>query len=446
MLKRRCFKALAMALSALFILPFSLFGCEKEHVHAFDQEVIRTEYLAGSSDCLRKARCFYSCKCGKKGTETFEYGEKRAHSRDKYNVCSLCRTVFADMTKDVVELGIPTLLEYSEKDTRNCGWDTHYYNGKIYRGCGDYDNNGSAVGIWSYNVQETRWEKEFVTSDVAIQRFIEIDGKLMAPGIDPIGSWDYGNFYVLSDKGWRKNGRVPNAIHSFDMIGYDGKIFVGLGPNHEYSPLVYTEDELNYVNVWFYKDNKRLDFSKSTQGGTYARTYELFIYKGELYCYLIYLGKYDIYKYSNGKMVCINDETSILRSANTYNIWTSKFEFKDKFYIVAGALYEVTDLSEYSTFKKCVMPNNEVVADAIVRGGKCYLLTYHPTNIGGKYKITIYESETMEDGSLKEIKTFNYDVFPLSFDKVGDEFFVSMGGKSMTASIKNGMLLKVKAK
>ena len=445
-MRKICFKALATVLSMLFILPVCLYGCEKEHVHAYDQKVVTSKYLATPSDCTKKATCYYSCKCGEKGKETFEYGEKRTHKRDRYSVCLTCGSVGTDMTKDIVELGIPTLVDYSEKDTRNCGWDTHYYNGRIYRGCGDYDKNGSAVGIWSYDVKDMRWRKEFVTTDVAIQRFIEVNGKLMAPGIDPIGSWDYGNFYVLEEDGWRKSSRVPSGIHSFDMIGYDDKIFVGLGPNYGYYPLVYTQDEFNYVSVAFYKNNKLLDFSKSTQGYTATRAYELFTYKGELYCYLIYLGTYEMYKFTNGRMECVNEETYISQSSNTFNTWTSKFEFKDKLYLVTGVLYSVTDLADNSAYNRIIMPNQEEVVDAVVKDDKCYLLTYKSVKVNGKYKTTIYESETMEKNSFKEVLSFDYEVSPLSFDMVEDEFFISMGGRRMASSEKNGMMLKVKLK
>ena len=42
-------------------------------------------------------------------------------------------------------------------------------------------------------------------------------------------------------------------------------------------------------------------------------------------------------------------------------------------------------------------------------------------------------------------KSFDYDIMPLTFDKVGNEFFISMGGRLYIGShAKNGMMLKVK--
>ena len=57
---------------------------------------------------------------------------------------------------------------------------------------------------------------------------------------------------------------VPSGVHSFDMIEYDDKIFVGLGPNYGYSHLVYTKDEFNYMSVGFYRNtNLRFSFDET---------------------------------------------------------------------------------------------------------------------------------------------------------------------------------------
>ncbi|MBR2322633.1 MAG: hypothetical protein IKA54_03465 [Clostridia bacterium] len=71
------------------------------------------------------------------------------------------------------------------------------------------------------------------------------------------------------------------------------------------------------------------------------------------------------------------------------------------------------------------------------------MLTYEKTAVNGKYKARIYESETMKEDSFVEVVSFDYEIPPLTFDKVGDDFYVSMGNRYTTSSTKNGMLLKV---
>lgn len=66
-------------------------GAEKptEHKHAYTEKVIESKYLKTAATCKAKAVYYYSCKCGEKGTETFEYGEKSSHTFDKQVVSEL---------------------------------------------------------------------------------------------------------------------------------------------------------------------------------------------------------------------------------------------------------------------------------------------------------------------------------------------------------------------
>ncbi len=51
--------------------------------HVFDQQNTDAKYLKSGATCTDKALYYYSCSCGCKGTETFEYGEKLEHSFTK---------------------------------------------------------------------------------------------------------------------------------------------------------------------------------------------------------------------------------------------------------------------------------------------------------------------------------------------------------------------------
>ncbi|MBE6143484.1 MAG: starch-binding protein, partial [Erysipelotrichaceae bacterium] len=49
------------------------------HTCTFDQQVATDVYKDKDATCLTKATYFYSCECGEKGSETFEYGEALGH-------------------------------------------------------------------------------------------------------------------------------------------------------------------------------------------------------------------------------------------------------------------------------------------------------------------------------------------------------------------------------
>lgn len=80
-------KILVIFLSVLFVVSMSavLTGCKKdEHTHVFDKQVASENYFAKEATCLEKAKYYYSCSCGEKGTETFEIGAPLGHSFTNY--------------------------------------------------------------------------------------------------------------------------------------------------------------------------------------------------------------------------------------------------------------------------------------------------------------------------------------------------------------------------
>ncbi len=56
---------------------------QPEHKHAYTQ-VICNENLASPTTCTKSAKYYYSCTCGKKDVETFEYGQALGHSFINY--------------------------------------------------------------------------------------------------------------------------------------------------------------------------------------------------------------------------------------------------------------------------------------------------------------------------------------------------------------------------
>lgn len=52
---------------------------EEGHTHVYNQQNINEKYISSVATCTEKAKYFYSCTCGLKGTETFEYGEETGH-------------------------------------------------------------------------------------------------------------------------------------------------------------------------------------------------------------------------------------------------------------------------------------------------------------------------------------------------------------------------------
>ena len=116
-------KFIGVLLSVLCICcaAIGLTGCKKDkHIHAFDKQVITDEYKATDATCTEAATYYYSCSCGEKGAETFEYGSITNHNfvNGRCTYCgkeqeesSLAFTLLNDETYEVSGIGSCTDTE-----------------------------------------------------------------------------------------------------------------------------------------------------------------------------------------------------------------------------------------------------------------------------------------------------------------------------------------------
>ena len=70
------------------------YGTTEQHV--FNQQVETTEYYAGGASCSAQTTYYYSCTCGAKGTETFGVGGYLSHSYTDA-VCTWCQCRLGDI-------------------------------------------------------------------------------------------------------------------------------------------------------------------------------------------------------------------------------------------------------------------------------------------------------------------------------------------------------------
>ena len=75
-----------LCLTLLVSATFFVSGCKKKHTHSFTEQTVKDEYLYTAADCTNKAKYFYSCSCGEKGMETFEYGSPLGHSLSEWKI------------------------------------------------------------------------------------------------------------------------------------------------------------------------------------------------------------------------------------------------------------------------------------------------------------------------------------------------------------------------
>ena len=372
--------------------------------------------------------------------------EKEPHTfKEGSNICKACNYVKFDDNADVVELG--NVAKYEAGSVANYVWDVHIRDEKVYRGAGDYDKNSGDTDFMVFNIAESRWENAGTATDEAIHRYVEIDGKLYAPGIDSrdSGGWDLGNYYVLENNKWVKVRNVPDGIHCFDMIGYGGKMFIAVGTGSSQKVIGVSSDKgQTWTYLPMYKNGALLDASNHDEGR--SRGYEFVEFGGKLYAMVMFKEgttyTQNIFVYEGDKMVYVNAITFGNRVSRNY--WQSKFEFNGKCFITAKSLYSISDFSDASTRKAYKLDTGrELATDAVVYKNTMYVLSYM-TNSDGTYKTIIFKSTTGEAGSFTKVASFDYAGMPYSFDYDGNHFYVGIGQPSNADTSKAGMLLRVK--
>lgn len=401
------------------------------HTHTFGEWVLQAD-----STCVVEGREERRCsECGFAESQTLE---KTPHELNDQNICRNCSWVEFDENADLVELGIVCNAWYDVGAVANCAWDMKLWNGKIYRAAGDYDKNSGSTVILAYDIASRRWEVTGTAADEAIHRFVEIDGTLYTPGIDPTEDWDLGNYYVLDGESWTKLRNLPNGIHNYDMVEFDGKIFAGLGVSAPNSPVVMSTDKGKTYNfVPLYKDGKQVD----TTDMTYIRAYEYMVFNDQLYAYVTLDSSKEIYRFETDKMVWVGQSSGLVYNKRTnINYFNAKFQLGDRYFLVSNHLIAVKDFADLSTAGRAVLPQNEYVSDALMKDDLMYVLAYRQKD-DGTYQTVIYRSKTGLTDSFTEVVQFDYAVPPTSFTFDGDYFYIGMGSKHAVHE-KNGMVLR----
>lgn len=336
------------------------------------------------------------------------------------------------------ELGIPLELHYEQTTSSVIPWDLEIYDEKLYIGAGDYDENTGPVYSMCFDIEQEEWLDVGVLRDEQISRFCQINGKLIAVGTDPMDDWSLGNYYVLGDDGWETVRSIPNGIHNFDMIEFDGKIFCALGVDEGYSPIVFSEDGQNFEPMVMQKDGENI----STVGKSYTRVYDFLEFEKGLYAFYSYTENgerhIELYKYNaESKIFEFFSEVSdkLERLKISYDLIRAKVFFEGKAYISMGNLYCTEDMTG---FEKIDIGERNAVCDLYLDGDKLYALI-GSVNENGKYDISVCE---IKNGDLVECFSFEYDSPPMSIAAHNGVCYIGIGNYARHSE-KNGMVLSV---
>ena len=354
-----------------------------------------------------------------------------------FSSCSF-HTVISDIP--FTELGIPSESTYPTGIRARTPWDMIVWDGALYVGGGDFDANTGPLPIYRLDPSTNEWTVSDLLPEEEFNRFCVLGDELTVPGIDPKEGWELGNYYVLNDGVWEQKRVLPNGVHCFDMVEYDGRIYAGLGVPDTESPIVVSEDGgETFVSVEMQKDGERVD----TTGLDTVRVYDLFILGDRLYASFLYGNgspyAYELYRYENGVFVFDNDwNGKVKRRAISYRMICEKVEYNDRLYLATGNLYATSDLDEMTVV---TFPYSAAVFDLAVDGGRLYALCARRQD-DGNVRISVWRKSGTGVANFIQLFNFEYPIAPISFAVKDGVFYIGMSDTANENAL-NGMILKI---
>ena len=342
-------------------------------------------------------------------------------------------------------LGAPAASYFPNNLRARCAWDMTIHDGRLYVGSGDYDKNTGFAPVLSAPLSDPdNWSEEAILPDEQVGRFVDYNGVLTIPGYDPVGNVTYGNYYEKIDGVWQTVSTLPYALHNFDIAWFEGQLFASVGAPGNKSPIVVTDNGVDYHSIPLYRDGEPVVLEKAGV----SRSMNLYVLGGTLYADLWYYHEslqrslFEMYRYNPELdiMEYVVDMKTVTHggqySPAGLPLWEKELLGNTMFF-TTGYLYCTTDFEDYTAI---AMPNNAMVYDMMEYGGRMYILAAYQS--GTEYKTTVYSVNETNPTLLRTETSFSYALPPTAFAVDADSFFIGMGNWYDDGSAGNGTILQ----
>lgn len=322
------------------------------------------------------------------------------------------------LTEIVDENGnVPAYTYYPNHTSSRSIKELKAYDGKIFMGLGDWNDNTGPVKVIYYDTTDGKIKTSGTINDEAIQIFNIIDDKLYTTGCDPRDAWGYGSYYVYNKEtnSWDKHLKNDGWIHIFNIVEFKDKLYMcgSTVDTMEKSSIQSSSDNgETFESVPVYKNDTLLPYNSS------LRCYNLAVYNDKLYGYIGYAPYTGIYEYDevNNRFDYIGSKPSSSWYNGTYFEYTT---FNDQFIYISGTkLYTSTDLK---TFTKIDSNTEGSIRDAVVYNDTLYALSY-TKNSRNNYTARIYSTKNLIEFNL--IYEFKTNVQPFSLEYYDNNLYV----------------------
>ncbi|MGN0907842.1 MAG: hypothetical protein ACI4NM_11910, partial [Bullifex sp.] len=224
--------------------------------HSYDQRVTDNYYKQQDATCTEPARYFYSCVCGEKGTETFDYGDPKGHTLTHHDAidstctvqgnieywsCSVCNKNFSD-AQGMNEITGSIMLPYAEHVFTNNAFDVTELGHKricdvCHQSIGDYESHSAET---CHN-SDYHWDRcsvcHYQMTGMSRHEWTHLDNKnvCLECGMEMSDPTSGGGFEVDS------KDKTPDGYLMVEAMA-DGWIFKFVNTKPDYPPNKY---------IWF---------------------------------------------------------------------------------------------------------------------------------------------------------------------------------------------------
>lgn len=345
---------------------------------------------------------------------------------------------------DVIE--VPLKDYYPFSPTARCIWDMEIFENKLYIGCGDYDNNSGPTPLFYSDLSTLGdWECEQVFDEEQIGRFTTIGGKLTVPGFDPVGITDCAVYQRDNDE-WKTLLGVPEALHCFDVVEFDGKLFAGIGAPIGSSSIVCKEDDSYYISVPIYKEGTEI-YENSEQ---HIRTYNFYCLNNVLFAE-VRIGnlqentfRSEVYKYQDECFIYYGDITEKLSAGllckNLPPI-RCKATLNNTVFLTTGFLYVTKDMQNFTQIS---FPKSALVYDIYQYEDKLYFLTATVADSG--YEVAVYSTTSDNPNDFRKEISVDALAQPTAFVINNKNIFIAIGEWEDRNTSLNGTIFSIRRK
>lgn len=333
-------------------------------------------------------------------------------------------------------------------------WDMQLFDNKIYLGHGNSSNSGPTpnagpIPVIYYDIANSNFVTQYTVDEEQINIYKVINGLLTIPGHDSRGQWNYGNYYFLENNTWRKISTLPKAVHVYDMINYNSKLYAAVGTDGFSEVLV----SIDNGTTW----NSAIPSSGPKFVTCAGRAYCLFQQNGLLFASSCLSGnassslnnllKIDqstsnVIKFSSSKFIpeAYNTTYKMIRTQNVNGklLFINAFINNDHQYI-PDLMY---CSSEIGISKEITLPDPySVPIDILIRDTISYVLAYKKISSNNYINYVFSSNDQIK---WTEVLRFTQPTFSRSFEEVNGDFYFGLGCDYMSVSDSTGKILRIR--